>query len=251
MKLKNVALGLAISSTLLFTQCDVLNEVASEVVNTTTSSTSESGSSLTNSEVIAGLKEALTVGIKNSVSVASVTNGYLDNANIKLPFPEDAVKLKEKAEEWGLDGQVTKIVETLNHAAEGAATEAKPIFVNAITSMSVSDGFAILNGSDSAATTYLKEKTYSSLVTAYEPKVQSAIDSVKLTSYWEPVATKYNKFATLTGKEEVNSDLTNYVTTKGLDGLFYLVKQEEKDIRENPTARVTDLLEKVFGSLGN
>lgn len=251
MKLKKIGLGIALASTLFFVQCDVLEDVAQTVVNTDGSSSEPGVPALTNDEVIAGLKEALTIGIKNGAGMASKTDGFFKNDIIKLPFPPSAIKAKEKALEWGLDGKVNEIELTLNRAAEEASKKAAPIFVDAIKNMSIGDGFAILKGTDSSATMYLQENTTPKLVTAFKPVVHNAIETVKLTSYWNPVAEKYNKFAKFTGKEEVTTDLDAYVTDKGISGLFFLVKQEEKKIRKDPVAQVTDLLQKVFGSLLN
>ncbi len=250
MKIKKFPIILGLSSLVLFTQCDLLESIASEVVSTGTT-TEPAVPKLTNDEVIAGLKEALSIGIQNGANLASATDGFFKNDFIKLPFPEDAIKIKEKALELGLDNQVNKIELTLNRAAEEASKKAAPIFVDAIKNMSIGDGFAILNGSDSAATMYLKEKTTSQLVSAFKPVVHNAIETVELTKYWNPVASKYNTFAKFTGKPEINADLDTYVTNKGIDGLFFLVKQEEKKIRKDPVAQVTDLLKKVFGSLLN
>ena len=248
MKIRKFPLILGMASLLTFTQCDVLEGIAGDVISTD-GSTSPSIPKLTNDEVIAGLKEALTIGIKNGAGLASVTDGFFKNDIIKLPFPEDAIKIKEKALELGLDGQVNKIELTLNRAAEEASKKAAPIFVDAIKSMSIGDGFAILKGADDAATTYLKNKTTAKLIEAFKPVVHNAIETVELTKYWNPIASKYNTVAKFTGKPEINSDLDMYVTNKGIDGLFYLVKQEEQKIRKNPAAQVTDLLQKVFGSL--
>ena len=134
---------------------------------------------MTNDEVISGLKEALNVGIKNSVDLTSVQDGFNKNTEIRLPFPPDAVKVKEKAEEWGLDGQVQKFEETLNRAAEEASKEALPIFKDAILNMSIQDGFSILNGGDGAATRYLSDKTTAQLTQAFAPKVDDAIAKVE------------------------------------------------------------------------
>lgn len=229
-----------------FTACEVLEEAASMV---TTTSTTNSTPQLTNSEVISGLKEALNVGIKNSVNLTSVTDGFLGNAAIRLPFPEDALKVKQKALDWGLSGQVDKFETTLNRAAEEATKEALPIFVDAITNMSISDGFTILNGGDGAATKFLKDQTTAKLVTAFSPKVEAAIAKVKLTEYWNPIITKYNSAMSLTGGEKLNPDLNKYVTEKAIAGLFLMVEQEENKIRKDPMARVSDILQKVFGSL--
>lgn len=241
-----------ISATLFFSlitlnSCDTLNEVA-QVINTAGTSTTNTPK-LTNDEVISGLREALNVGIKNSVNLTSITDGFWKNDMIRIPFMEDAIKVKQKALDWGLDGQVEKFEVTMNRAAEEATKEALPIFVDAIKNMSVSDGFAILNGGDGAATKFLKDQTTAKLITAFAPKVEAAIANVKLTEYWNPIITKYNSAMTFTGGEKLNPDLNKYITEKAISGLFYMVEQEENKIRKDPMARVSDLLQKVFGSI--
>ncbi|MNJ85667.1 hypothetical protein D3C87_31420 [compost metagenome] len=226
--------------------CETLKEAAS-TINTGTGSTATP--SLTNSEVISGLKEALTVGIQNSVNLTSITDGFLKNDAIRLPFPADAMKVKEKAIDWGLGSQVEKFETTLNRAAEEATKEALPIFKDAILNMSISDGFTILNGGDGAATRFLKDNTTAKLVAAFSPKVKEAISKVKLTEYWNPIITKYNGAMSLTGGEKINPDLNQYVTERAISGLFQMVEKEENKIRKDPAARVTDLLTKVFGSI--
>lgn len=235
-----ITLGISIAA------CDTLNDLATNLPtgNGTTKP------SLTNDEVIGGLKEALSVGIKNSVNLSSATDGFWKNDLIKLPFPQDAIKVREKAIEWGMAGQVEKFETTLNRAAEEATKEALPIFVDAIKNMSIQDGFAILNGGDGAATKFLRDNTTSKLTTAFKPKVKDAISKVKLTEYWTPIMNKYNSAMTLTGGQKVNPDLEAYVTERAILGLFKLVEIEENKIRKDPAARVSDLLSKVFGSIG-
>lgn len=229
----------------ILSSCDTLQSAAEAVSNTST----PSANPLSNADVVSGLKEALSVGITNSVNLTSVVDGFLKNSEIRLPFPPDAIKARDKAIEWGMSGQVEKFETTLNRAAEEAVKEALPIFKNAITSMSLQDGFAVLNGGKGAATRFLKEHTTSQLVTAFSPKVKAAIEKVKLTEYWNPIVTKFNAAAPLLGFNKVNPDLNEYVTRLAIDGLFKMVDKEENKIRENPGARVSDLLKKVFGSL--
>ncbi len=205
---------------------------------------SGSKSGLTNSEVIQGLKEALEIGSKNAASKASKLNGYYKNPKIKIPFPPDAKKVKTVAEGLGMKSQVRKFEETLNRAAEEAAKQAAPIFFSAIKQMTIKDGFEILNGADDAATQYLRRKTTAPLKVKFRPVVKKAIQKVEVTKYWNPIVTKYNQ---VPFTKSVNPDLDEYVTDKGLEGLFYLIAQEEKKIRKNPAARVTELLRRVFG----
>ena len=246
--MKKSILPLSIFALLSIASCDVLEEVAS-TADSVLNDGSSSSSSLTNGEVVSGLKEALTVGITNAVDVTSVTDGFLGNNEIRLPFPQDAIKVKEKALEWGLSGQVEKFETTLNRAAEEAAKEALPIFKNAIINMSIQDGFSILNGGEGAATNFLKKNTTSALVEAFSPKVENAISKVKLTDYWNPIITKYNSAMAFTGGEKLNPDLNKYVTELAIKGLFNMVEKEENKIRKDPAARVTEILQKVFGSI--
>ena len=204
---------------------------------------------LTNDEVIKGLKEALSVGIKNAVDSSAVLDGFLKNPEIRLPFPPDAMKVKEKALNLGMQGQVEKFETTLNRAAEEAVKEALPIFKNAILNMSIQDGFGILKGGNGAATKFLKDKTSDSLAVAFLPKVKNATSKVQLTSYWNPIITKYNAAVALTGGEKINPDLDAYVTQLAIQWLFKLVEKEENKIRKDPGARVTDLLMKVFSNI--
>ena len=242
-----------LASTIIFSSCDVLNEAAQQaenIVNSNNNNT-ETQNPLTNDEVISGLREALNIGIENSVEKTAVVDGFMNNSEIRIPFPPDAEKVKEKALDLGLNGQVEKFETTLNRAAEEASKEALTIFIDAIKEMTVEDGFAILNGGNGAATEYLKNQTRPKLKEAFMPKVEEAISNVKLTEHWNPLITKYNTAMTLTGGEKLNPDLNEYVTDKAIDGLFLMVKKEEDKIRLDPMARVTDLLNRVFGSLNN
>ena len=201
---------------------------------------------LSNEDVIKGLKEALTVGTNNSTSLASKVDGYYKNPLLFIPFPPEAQKIKEKADEFGMKEQTDKFVETLNRAAEEAAKNAAPVFVDAVKGMNISDGFAILKGADNAATQYLKDKTTAELRNKFTPVVQAAIDKVELTKYWNPIITTYNKIPFV---EKQNPDLTAYVTDKAMAGLFILIANEELKIRKDPAAQVTDILKKVFGNI--
>lgn len=243
--MKKIIIAASVGVLTVLSSCDVLESAASTVTN----SSSTGKIPLSNEDVVKGLKEALSVGITNSVNLTSVADGFLKNSEIRLPFPPDAIKVREKAIEWGLDGQVEKFETTLNRAAEEAAKEALPIFKNAITGMSLQDGFTVLNGGKGAATKFLKDNTTNELIAAFAPKVKTAIEKVKLTEYWNPIVTKYNTAAPLLGANKVNPDLNEYVTQLAIDGLFKMVEKEENKIRDNTGARVSDLLQRVFGSL--
>ncbi len=236
--MKKISIIAAISITLFSCaeMTDVLNDVG-ESVNTS------GPAPLTNTDVIKGLKEALSVGTNNSSALTSKLDGFYKNPEIFIPFPPEAIKVKEKVEALGLKPQVDKFVMTLNRSAETAAKEAGPIFLNAITSMSIADGFTILRGGDNAATNYLKEKTTGELRIKFKPVVKNAISKVEVTKYWNPVINTYNKIPFI---DKQNPDLDDYVTTKAMDGLFLMIEKEEKKIRKDPLARVTDILKRVF-----
>ena len=227
--------------------CSIIEDVSTTIINPTNNSSSKID--LTNEEVISGLKEALNVGIKNAVNLSSVTDGFLKNDVIRLPFPPDAIKVREKALNFGLSKQVETFEETLNRAAEEATKKALPIFIDAIKNMSVSDGFSILKDGEGAATKFLKSQTSNQLVIAFAPVVKEATTKVQLTAYWNPIITRYNSAMSLSGGQKLNPDLDAYITQKAIDGLFYLVEVEENKIRKDPIARVSDILVKVFGSL--
>lgn len=229
--------------------CDVLLDTMQTLPNNTLGG--QSSLALTNENIISGLKDALTIGIQNSVKSSSITDGFLKNDLIRLPFPQDALHVRAKVIEMGFQGQVDKFETTLNRAAEEATKEALPIFVNAIKNMSIQDGLSILNGGDGAATKFLRDNTTSQLVSAFAPKVEQAISTVKLTDYWNPIANNYNRFATFSNKPPVTADLNSYVTERAITGLFTLVEQEENKIRKDPAARITDILVRVFGSIKN
>ena len=227
--------------------CSIIEDVSTTIINPTNNSSSKID--LTNEEVISGLKEALNVGIKNAVNLSSVTDGFLKNDIIRLPFPPDAIKVREKALNFGLSKQVETFEETLNRAAEEATKKALPIFIDAIKNMSVSDGFSILKDGEGAATKFLKSQTSNQLVIAFAPVVKEATTKVQLTAYWNPIITRYNSAMSLSGGQKLNPDLDAYITQKAIDGLFYLVEVEENKIRKDPIARVSDILVKVFGCL--
>lgn len=236
-----IALALAINSNAQIN----LKGIGGQVQNTVNTVTGGgSNSNLTNDQVIKGLKEALSVGSKNATSSASKLDGFYKNPKIKIPFPKDAQKVKTTVENLGMKPQVDKFVKTLNRAAEEAAKEAAPIFLNAITTMSINDGFNILNGGDNAATNYLQSKTTPELKAKFQPVVKKAIDKVQLTKYWKPIITKYNKIPMV---QKMNPDLEAYVTEKAIEGMFVLIAEEELKIRKDPAARINDILQQVFG----
>jgi len=205
-----------------------------------------SGTSLTNDEIVAGLKDALSVGAQNSANKLSSVDGFFANAAIKVLMPPEAQKVEKTLRAAGMGKLVDNAILSMNRAAEDASKSAAPIFVNAIKSMSIQDALGILKGSDTAATGYLRGKTVAALTSAFRPVIDTALQKTSATSYWKTVFDAYNKLPTTFNK--INPDLAGYVTEKSLSGMFYQVAQEEQKIRKDPAARVTDILKKVFGS---
>jgi hypothetical protein len=201
--------------------------------------------SLSNNDVNFGLKEALEIGIKNATALASQVNGFYKNPLIFIPWPPEAEQMKKMLLKIGLKKQVDKLVLTLNRAAEESAKKAAPIFLDAIKGLTIQDGMQILRGPNDAATAYLKRKTSGPLTAAFRPVVKRAMDKVEVTKYWNPLVSQYNRIPFM---GPVDPDLDNYVTERAVSGLFKLLANEEKKIRQNPAARVTDILRRVFGS---
>ena len=203
------------------------------------------GESLSTEEVAAGLKEALTNGASKGSDLVSQVDGYFKNAEIKIPFPPEVQKVETKLRQMGMGDQVDKFVLALNRGAEDAAKEAKPIFVTAIKQMTIQDAWSILKGEDDSATQYLKRTTTSQLTEKFKPVIQKSLEKTNATKYYKDLVTTYNKIPLV---QKVNPNLDDYATEKAISGLFVMVAKEEKSIRDNPTARTTELLKKVFSA---
>ena len=201
------------------------------------------GSSLSSDEIGKGLKEALNVGVGDATDFLSTENGYL-NSQYKILLPEEAQKVIKKVKRVpGFENADEKMTKLLNAAAEKAASKAKPIFINSIKQMTINDAIDILMGEKNAATQYLNKTTRKQLFTEFIPVVQESLDEVNARTYWTKIAKAYNRVSF--GKK-VNTELDQHVTNKALDGMFSLVEVKELDIRENKSARSSDLLTKVF-----
>lgn len=220
-------------SLLLFSGCDILKELEIPVYGT-----------VTDGDIINGLKEALKIGTENGVSSLNQQDGFYGNPLFRIPFPEEAKYVEEKLRALGFNKMIDDFIVTLNRGAEKAVKQASPIFLDAITNMSFSDARTILNGEEDEATRYFHSKTNDQLIVAFKPDVQTTLDQVHVTSYWDDITTTYNK---IPFTKKVETDLAQYVTEKTVDGLFIRIAQEEKLIREDPKARVTETLRKVFG----
>ncbi|MBC3788788.1 DUF4197 domain-containing protein [Spirosoma utsteinense] len=200
---------------------------------------------LSSNDIASGLKEALRIGISKGADKASVTDGYFKNPLLRIAFPPEAQKVAARLRQIGLGAQVDKFELSMNRAAEDAAKVAKPVFIKAITSMSIGDAVGILRGQNDAATQYLRRTSGQQLVTEFTPIIDSTLKKNNATRYYTDLVTTYNKLPFV---QKANPSLTQYATGKAVDGLFLLVAQEEQKIRENPAARVSDLLKRVFGS---
>lgn len=198
---------------------------------------------LTENEIVDGLKEALEIGTGKAVTLVSKTNGYLKNPQIKIPLPKNVRKAESFLRSIGLGRKVDEFELSMNRAAERAAPKAKSIFWDAIKKMSFSDARQILKGPDDAATQYFRQETSTRLQDEFKPIVNQAMSEVGVTQIYKSLD---RKIRSLPFTESLSFDLDEYVTDKALDGLFLMLAAEEKKIRQDPAARVTDLLKKVF-----
>ena len=199
---------------------------------------------LTEKDATDGIKEALVKGTGESVALVSKLNGYFSNPEIKIPFPENARTIESNLRAIGLGSKVDEVILSLNRAAEDAAKSAQSIFDSAITGLNISDALKIVRGNNNAATQYLAETTTPELKAKFSPVIKASLDKVDATRLWAELITAYNQIPFITRQ---NPDLTGYVTDKAISGLFTMIAKEELKIRQNPAARTTELLKKVFG----
>lgn len=201
----------------------------------------------TNAEIVSGLKQALEQGTTKSATQLSALNGYFGNAAIKILMPPEAQKAEKALRKLGLNKMCDDVILSLNRAAEDAAKQAAPIFVDAVKQMSVQDAANILTDSNDAATQYFKRTTTTALAAQFKPTIHTSLGKVGATNLYTQMATQYNKIPLNFSK--LNPDLDDYVTQKAIDGLFYQIALEELNIRQNLSARTTPILQKVFGVL--
>ena len=215
---------------------------------------------LTTTEVTEGLKEALVTGSKNSAAILSAVDGYYGDQLVKILLPEEAsVIIDNLSRIPGGEQLVEDVILRINRSAEDAAKEVAPIFINSIKQMTINDAFGILNGADNAATQYLINTTRSDLYNLYKPKISQSTEKdilggISTKEAWETLTGKWNAFANsavgrIGGFKAVQIELDSYLTNRALDGMFLKVQDEEKKIRTDISARITPLLERVFGSL--
>jgi hypothetical protein len=196
------------------------------------------------SKIVAGLKEALWVGTGNAVDSVSRVDGYYRKTAIKIDIPPQIKKVAIEIKKLGYKKEVEDFILSMNRAAEKAAPGAKPLFVDAVREMNFEGARKILNGNETGATDYFKAKTSSKLYNVFKPIISESMDEFGVTRKYKEMMGKYESIPLA---EKKNLDLDHYVTNKALDGLFYMVGEEEKKIRTDPAARVTQLLKDIFG----
>jgi len=197
---------------------------------------------LSNGDIVAGLKEALSQGVTKGTNQLSAVDGFLANAAVKVILPQEAEKVEKTLRNIGMGKMVDDAIVSMNRAAEDAAKDAAPIFINAVKNISVADGFSILKGADTAATGFLRKNTNEQLTAAFRPTIEKSLQKTGATKYWSDLVGAYNKVSF----RKINPDLAAYVTDKATYGIFYQIAEEERSIRKNPAARSTELLKKVF-----
>jgi hypothetical protein len=225
---------------------DVLKGVANSATKSGSTQSGGSLGSLSNQDIVSALRQALEIGAQNASGRLNATNGFFGNALIKVLMPPEAKKVENSLRSIGMGSMVDKAILSMNRAAEDAAGQAVPIFVNAIRNMTITDGLNILRGGNGAATNFLRNGTTAALTNAFRPVIINSLSKVGATSYWGDVMKIYNRLPTT--RQQINPDLTAYVTERALNGLFVNIADEENKIRTNPAARVTDILKKVFGA---
>ena len=234
---KVMLLGLLTMGSFTLKSCDELQQVMGN--------TTQGGSGF---NVASGLKQALEMGVSSGVDLLSKDGGYFKDQAVRILLPEELQKVDKTLRSVGLGSLADQGLKVLNEAAENAVSQAKPIFLSAIRNMTFTDAMNILKGNNTAATTYLKNSTYSSLETAFAPKVQASLSEVGADKVWENIINKYNQIPLV---KPVEPNLTKYVTQQAINGLFVKVGDKEKEIRTNIAARTTPLLKSVFAMQDN
>ena len=218
----------------MMVSCNELQQVVNQL---------PSGTTLGNAEIANGLKAALEKGISDQVDKLTQTDGFFKNELVKILLPEELRKVDKTLRDIGLGNLADEGLKVLNRAAEDAVSEATPIFVDAVKGMTFNDAKSILLGEDNAATSYLSQRTRTALYDKFNPVIKSSFEKVGADQIWSNLINRYNAIP-LTN--DVNPDLTDYVTQEALDGVFTMIAIEEKEIRNNVASRTTDLLRKVF-----
>lgn len=242
--IRGVAITIVFMSAITTAQAQFFKDVIKRANTVVNNNTGNNNAGFSNADAVSALKQALEIGTRNASGTLNQVNGYFGNQLIKILMPPEARQIESTLRRLGMGDQVDKAILSMNRAAEDAAVKAVPIFVNAITSMSIQDGIGIVRGGQGAATNFLKNATTQALTNAFRPEIQNSLNKVGATRYWADIVNIYNKVPMV---QKMNPDLASYVTERALNGLFITIADEENKIRTNPGARVTDLLKKVFG----
>jgi hypothetical protein len=198
---------------------------------------------ISNNEIYSGLNEALVISIKNSCNKASKAGGFLENDKIRIYFPKEIIRVKTSCNKIGLSHLVVKFEGKLNKTAEQISLYASEIILESVNDLKFTDAVAILNGPENAITKYLRDDSYNNLYNAFYPQTLRAISNTGIQKLFDNILKKYNKIPLV---KKVDFDLSDYITVKTIDGIFFLISEEEKKIRNNPKARTTELLQKIF-----
>jgi len=198
---------------------------------------------ISNNEIYSGLNEALVISVKNSCNKASKAGGFLENNKIRIDFPKEIIRVKTSCNKIGLSHLVVKFEGKLNKTAEQISLYAIDIILESVNDLKFTDAIAILNGPENALTKYLRDDSYNNLYNAFYPQTLRAISNTGIQKLFDNIMKKYNKIPLV---KKVDFDLSNYITVKTIDGIFFLISEEEKKIRNNPKARTTELLQKIF-----
>lgn len=219
----------------LFMGCAELQQIADSLP--------QEGPAMTNTQIAAGLRQALDFGIDKQVTKLTEENGFWSNELVRIGLPPELQKVDQTLRDLGMSSLADEGLKVLNRAAEDAVKEATPIFVNAVKEITFTDAKNILLGNDTAATSYLSQKTTDPLYAKFNPVITTSLDRVGATQVWTNIINRYNALPLST---DVNPDLADYVTKQALEGVFTMIAIEEKEIRNNFASRTTDLLKRVF-----
>ncbi|MCH4821653.1 DUF4197 domain-containing protein [Gramella lutea] len=226
---------IALAGLLIFSSCAELQQIATQLPN--------GGYRVSDSEINNGLKQALQFGIDKEVTKLAKEDGFFSNDLVRIGLPPELQKVDKTLRDVGLDALADEGLKILNRAAEDAVSEAIPVFADAVTQITFTDARNILLGSEDAATVYLNNKTEQELYSRFNPIISNSLDKVGATQVWKNIIQKYNS---LPITSNVNPDLPDYVTNEALNGVFFMIAEEEKEIRNKVSARTTNLLQRVF-----
>ncbi len=237
LNMKNIFNSLVLSASILLLSCETLQNLPGGTQG------------ISQAEAAQGIKQALDQGLGKAVLQLNTTDGFFKDAFYKILLPPDAAKIEKTLRTLGFSAMVDKAILQINRGAEDAAGMAKPIFIDAVKSMTIQDAIGLVKNGDTSATHFFREKTTAKLIAAFTPVIQASLDKVEATKYYGDLVNKYNHLPTTF--KQINPDLTGYVTQKTTNALFDLIAKEEVNIRTNFAARTTDILKKVFGGLIN